>query len=256
MTHQFFTNRMHLTDEGIALFVDAIRLQKLHSLPDEISKHAAECDECGMQISEMMEILSSEPADTVQKHPWLDREEPKLKSANLIRYGIAAFLIISIGAGLFYFSLEKEKIQPTPVVHQENTIPISEHQISDKVTPEAPKTAPKQEMTKKNTLELVADNFLPSENLEDLVRVQFRSASIEVLSPLSSATVTLPIHFQWKAGDLPLTITILSNREKILASAQTKNGSFTFSKHIPPGLYYWKLQTNDELLFFDKFFVK
>jgi hypothetical protein len=41
-----------------------------------------------------------------------------------------------------------------------------------------------------------------------------------------------------------------------LQTITVRGSRYVFSQKIPPGLYYWKLESKDELLFLGKFLVK
>jgi hypothetical protein len=105
--------------------------------------------------------------------------------------------------------------------------------------------------------ELFADNFTISPNLENLVNAHSRSFSIQVLSPLDGENFNEKVLFQWKAdADDRLTLKILSNKEKTLETISVRGSQYVFSQKIPPGLYYWKLESKEELLYLGKFLVK
>jgi hypothetical protein len=102
-----------------------------------------------------------------------------------------------------------------------------------------------------------ADNFTVSPDLENLVNAHSRALSIQVLSPLNEENFKERILFQWKAdADDRLTLKILSNKEKTLQTVSVRGSRYVFSQKIPPGLYYWKLESKDELLYLGKFLVK
>jgi hypothetical protein len=78
-----------------------------------------------------------------------------------------------------------------------------------------------------------------------------------VVSPKNNAVVSQEILFEWNVQDGGLvSVTILSNREDVLKNVKLKRSKFFFSGKLNPGLYYWKLEREDELLYVGKFFVK
>ena len=100
---------------------------------------------------------------------------------------------------------------------------------------------------------ILAENFTPSPNLEDLVGTTVRSSGVDIVSPSSGDTLTAPVRFAWK-GTVS-RILILSNTEQVIASADVSGSPFVLKEMLAPGLYYWKLEGNDELLAVGKFIV-
>lgn len=45
-TEQFFTEGGHLDEEGIALYVDALKLEKTSELQEKILRHVRGCQRC------------------------------------------------------------------------------------------------------------------------------------------------------------------------------------------------------------------
>ena len=61
---------------------------------------------------------------------------------------------------------------------------------------------------------------------------------------------------RWKSEGRELKLKILTNREVTILTAIVTADTFFTSKKFEPGLYYWKLEADDELLFIGKFFVR
>ena len=111
--------------------------------------------------------------------------------------------------------------------------------------------------SKVNHSRIFADNFSESPNLENLVNSASRSELPLIVSPKNNVVVSQKILFEWKMQEAGLvSVTILSNREEVLKNIRLKQSKFLFSVKLNPGLYYWKLQRKDELLYVGKFFVK
>ena len=103
-----------------------------------------------------------------------------------------------------------------------------------------------------------AANFEASPNLEDMVGQVFRSTySLKVLSPEKGVNLKGEITFQWEIQyDGELYLKILNNVEDVIWEEMTKSNDYRFTNELAPGLYYWKLETEDRLLYVGKFFVK
>ncbi len=98
-----------------------------------------------------------------------------------------------------------------------------------------------------------------SANLEDFIRhPTYRSSQrIRVLSPANGAIVSRQARFRWQTEyDSSIYWKLLDNKEKIVASDTTRNNEYVLEKiTLPPGLYYWKLESDEDLLHVGKFFV-
>lgn len=251
-TSSFFTNRMHLTDEGVALYVDAMKLKRTAELPKEMLKHVEYCPDCQLQIVELYELLRNEVYDTTMKHPYFDRvQEPEVRYGGVM-YRVAAVLAGMALLGIGYYFISTTNIQQTPPSLVEKEKPQNIKQQEDF-------TQANKSIRKKETAEQQQDfaaNFTESPNLEDLVQTQFRSIAVEVITPKAGDVVKQPVVFKWKGVNEPLTIKILSNKERTLASANITTNTYTTKKILSPGLYYWKLETKDEVIYVGKFLVK
>ncbi|MFA6456595.1 MAG: hypothetical protein WCW40_07220 [Bacteroidota bacterium] len=243
MTDQrFFSGEHHLNDYGVSLYVDAVLLDRTGELPPEITDHVEQCTACAAHVLEMCEIMQDVRLDRSVKHPFLDAAVKKPQRI-VTMYRIAAVFLVGIFGGVLYYSLSD---------HKNNIAPdVAQHSLSvDSTTGDKTTTAPT------STGDQFAANFTPSPNLDDLVQNEFRSESITIISPEIGATVSSPITFRWKSYDGPVKIKILSNKEVTLLTSIVEANSFVTPKPFAPGLYYWKLEANDELLFVGKFFIK
>ncbi len=246
--NNFFTDKAHLSDEAIALYVDALRFNKIYQLPSVILSHVADCRECKMEIVEIFSLPEGPEIGGTEPHPFLDEKTSEREKEFSIAFRIAAVLVIGISIGLVSYYL---------------TMLVDEHTLlrGSTVAREYLNQG-KQGIVPSDSLNVskqgfFADNFTVSPDLENLVNAHLRSFSIRVLSPLNGENFTKRILFQWKADvDDRLTLKILSNKEKILQTISVRGSRYVFSRKIPPGLYYWKLESKDELLYLGKFLVK
>ncbi len=238
----FFTSDRHLSETGLALYADALQLHQLDTVPKDIIQHLEQCQECKHHIIGISDLMNSEPyRQTVLDQPqtrWISLIE-RYPSA----YRFAAVFMLAAFAGTLYFVMPvKRSVQPDSTAEKSNTLPAPEQQ-KEKIQEQAPS-------------DYIAANFEPSANLDDLTVAEFRSSAIEVISPATGDVVTTPITFRWKETDSPVTIRILTNKEKTLATSVVEDNTFVLSKSLAPGLYYWKLESNEELLFVGKFFIR
>ena len=249
-TKSFFSDNNHLSENGIALYVDAIKLEQLNRLPAAIIFHVEECEECKMQIMGVADSMANQPYDTTVPHPFFGPKEIPSSTFSGI-YRIAAIFVIAAFIGTIYYSLSNRMSDTI-----QNKQSLATEQQKQHPVPNDSLTVKRKQSAAKPTDDLIAANLEPSANLDDLVQTQFRSTTIEIISPEVGEIIQSPITFRWKHYDKRLTIKILSNKELTLISSTLSGDSFTTSKKFAPGLYYWKLVTDDELLFVGKFLVK
>ena len=101
---EFFLNSDgHLTDEGMALWVDAIVAGNLDIIPQSIKLHIDQCPECKARIVQVHEIITA----TDNKLPGGKSFTLFYKKPLRIYISIAALLIILIGISWLVFYLTK-----------------------------------------------------------------------------------------------------------------------------------------------------
>ncbi len=105
-TERLFENG-HLTDEGIALWAEALLENREGSLPDKLKEHTDECLECKMNILELCDTLKE-----IEKNENTSNHKEKSGNRKLF-YSIAATIIflLSIGAILYFMNVAKPGVQ-------------------------------------------------------------------------------------------------------------------------------------------------
>ena len=109
--------------------------------------------------------------------------------------------------------------------------------------------------------QLYPDNFTLAPELESQISQVYRSSiTVDVVSPKIAEEFENEITFSWKLNEKqPLTLKILDNKENIVkneASVTSPVDLALSTEKFNPGLYYWKLETENDLLYVGKFFVK
>ena len=104
--------------------------------------------------------------------------------------------------------------------------------------------------------ELYAANFESSPYLDEMLTDISRAPSVTVLSPKNDANFTADIRFQWEPLEAEaLYLKILNNRGEALFDFTPTDNQFVLTEDLAPGLYYWKLETEEELIYLGRFFV-
>ncbi|MEW5799533.1 MAG: hypothetical protein AB1728_11070 [Bacteroidota bacterium] len=212
-----------------------------------IQNHLEHCNQCRIYVESLRSFnahLQTHLTGTPTKR---DAEEAEKIGIALIKttpkssfYRVAAIIACAALAGVAYYIVFNES---------------REQQITEKVEiQEKPNNHSFQKSTAKQ--QLIADKFSPSAHLDDLVQTQFRSVAINAISPAINETTTSPISFRWDGTSQPLLLSILTNKEKRIFSTPVKTTFYTLQEKLQPGLYYWKLEDETDLLFTGKFIVR
>jgi hypothetical protein len=259
----FFEN--HLNDEAQALYADALVLDKSNLLPVVILNHVEECQQCKKEILAVYEVIKKEGVvKDIKAHPFLDKTMNtnggnfKLNLNQILKYAAVFITLIGI-SGLSYYLFIYHK---TPGISKEQVI------INADSIKKHNKNHDNKINTKKtdSTIKLpvqhdeLAVNLHESPIFENLVASNYRSSDVDVISPILNQKFTAKqaIVFKFK-GDLtiPVAVFIYNNKgERISNTENISINSFTLDLKLTPGLYYWKLEKKDNLLYVGKFFVK
>lgn len=241
----YFDGHPHLSDEAVALYVDAIRIGKVYQLPSAVLDHVAECGKCKGEILEVFSM--QEGVENREKHPYFGREHEGRGLLTFLPYRMAAVCVVAIGVSMLLYYLR--------VAWRDETLPQKSLVASETgVRGDHAEAAAESSSAQPR---LFADDFTLAPNLENLVDAQSRSSSVRVLSPLQGTTQGGKILFRWKSDQSDvMTLKILSNKEKTLHVFTVRNSRYVFAEKVPPGVYYWKLESRDELLYVGKFIVR
>lgn len=199
-------------------------------------------------------------------------EEPK-QGYKLQWYHAAAILIIVTGLGylLSMISLNNNETEKQKVTIQQvdqtksNDFNIQKKSKSDLSSESKTRTSTNTDETShKDTQnihsrekELLAMQFEKSDYFESFID-NFRSNQIEILSPEGSASFPAGsvILFEWAHHqEDSLFVKLFNNLEKNIFTAHVKQ-QFLFKEKLGPGLYYWKLESEEDLLYMNKFTIK
>jgi hypothetical protein len=221
-----FDERGHLDEEGVALYVDALKLDRTDRLPDPIRAHVAGCQECRANVTGLYSLLAEEPVES--SHPTLKRPaQPWF--VRPVAYRIAAMVVAAIGiVALVQYLGNRER--PAQEMPQVSTV----HQTPDTTR------APGVTRTPRTGSAEIAANFKPYDELEGLIGSEIRGASFEVMSPGGSSGGRA-ITFDWKtSGDGPWRLVLVNNRGSVVKEAEVRSTPFVVEGPFRPGLYYWK----------------
>jgi len=105
---------------------------------------------------------------------------------------------------------------------------------------------------------LLADarSFEPTPYLEEMVESVLRSATASAIRPANGDTVRQPVHFSWSTSMPAVLVVILDRQGTVIVRLKPERQSIAYSGTLAPGLYYWKLESEEDLLHIGKFYIR
>ncbi|MCX6138225.1 MAG: hypothetical protein NTV54_12095 [Ignavibacteriales bacterium] len=238
----FFREDSHLSEEAVALYVDALKLKTIEQIPEEIRDHVAECPVCKIDIEELFLLLEDQQYAMEEQHSLFQSPLLSRKNSIVWVYRIAAVLLVALGSyGVYQLSRHP-----------------GDKNAGGNLVPAAPTVAISADTSPvKGNEKLLADNFTVLPLLEDLVRTEYRSNEVEIQAPALGAEVGNRIVFKWsRVPGKFVIVRILTNAGREVHSAKTETNTYLFNGRLTPGLYYWKLESEEELLCVGRFLKK
>lgn len=250
----------HLTDESISRYVEVLQSEDWDSLPEEIQQHIDTCDDCHGEAMDLYAIVShvSEASDA-------QRIKPK-SEARVFRLRIMRWAMVAVLAGLSFY-LYRYLDRPKPIDNIEIDSPIANDPGQEKdpdqvIESDSSTPTPKKEEAEKppksttpaserDVRVLYAANFVPSESMESLLGDQLRSTGLELVSPASEKVQNWKagIDFQWSGiAEAGLSLQLENNRGDRLYEQPVAELKHTMRIELEPGIYYWRLESEEDLL--------
>jgi hypothetical protein len=248
-THHLYGDDGHLNGEGVALYVDALKLGRMDGLPPSMLDHVRACMECKQEITGLFALVADEQYPRSEPHPFFDRDTRGARTDRRLFYRMAAGLAAVLGIGaltysIFFRSHDAPLTHPVAIVNGRTD---STGQTPPRVPPPGA-IRPREDM---------AARFERSPELEDLVNSTARSEETAVHSPANGTVVRNGDRFSWSTPALPpFNLSILDNKRHTVVATRTATDSFTLRDSLPAGLYYWKITAEGSLLHVGKFLVR
>ena len=99
------------------------------------------------------------------------------------------------------------------------------------------------------------DPFVPLPYLEAMLADRTRSQTVEILSPGIGEKIGDLLVFRWSGSEEVRHLVILNHRGEEAGRYDTKDLYFQLSEKLEAGLYYWKLENEEDMLALGKFIV-
>ena len=202
--------------------------------------------------------------DKVQEVTRKRKEGTRLRKPLLVAAAIVCLLILGT---LFYFIEQKPASVQTSEQHQ---ITRSLHKVEkDQVAVEKSKDmTPPMQAAKPAVphdhmqMPLLAENYRPMAEFELLVGSVTRSTGLKLIAPAALTVIAAgtSVRFKWisQASQPEVILMLMNNHGRLVCEIQTlHNDEYTLqTRGMPPGLYYWKIMYEDELVTMGKITLK
>ena len=93
----------HLSEEALALYVDAVRLHKVYLLPEAVLGHVDDCQHCKSEIVEALSLVEEQRYNTVEPHPYFSKNAHSTPARYSLGYRIAAAFLVGISIGMLFY---------------------------------------------------------------------------------------------------------------------------------------------------------
>ena len=271
-----FNDKGHLTDEALSLYAEALKLGSQEQLPEALREHLEQCPHCQEQAMALYALIAGQDYSELGPHPTFGQDEGVATASTLKMWFRPMLLLLMAVMALFFFRQQQKQSaveQNTPAsVPSADTdslgaaVPLSPPQAQTEVGSRKPESSSERGIAKtgenpkpKTEEALLAANFTPSETLEPLVGAVTRGSGVSEIKPANGAELKIgeAVVFSWQTSVAePLTLRLLNNREEEIFSRSVVGNRFSSPEIPEPGLYYWKLETAEDLLYVGKFLIK
>jgi len=274
-----FFKKGHLNEAGASLYVDRMLSGETAIIPHILLEHVENCPECKGEILELYEICKNNPDYKTTRYTFShEREKKAIFGTKLSALWRIAALIVVIVSFTFFITVivEKNKLKKVMITRKEmkdsafftgNEVPKS---ISKKDTVSSTgsnkpgskiQTHVAVNQNNKHESDYIAANFVVDPDLESMIEETYRSElSLKIITPKIGQELkgNNLISFQWKGkSDKKLKLEIFNNKSgKIGEIKGFTDNKAVLNKKLQPGLYYWKLETENDLLYLGKFIIK
>lgn len=220
---------------------------------DEFEEHLLYCETCRKLLTETKEII------TLTQYMAIRTPDGETKNAatkkSVMQYPIwmkaAAVLLLAIcSAGVIRSLLQKPA--KTLVQSENKTNPIKNIKDSISIQNDS-----HDSIRNKIAVNYEEKCFQKLPSFESQIGQEYRSDAIEIISPKSIKTFISSenIDFQWQKADIKTLVLSLYNNQGKLIFQKEISSIFTFKQRLQPGLYYWQLETKDDIVYTGKFLV-
>jgi|GEM_PF-2150252 len=111
---EFFNSGGHLTEESIAMWVDAIRDNAISGLPEPVSSHGEVCLSCKEKVLEIVQVTESASENMQPGSAFIRSRKHLFPVTPVYKIAAVATILIIMGVMLFYL-LTRQKKDPAQI---------------------------------------------------------------------------------------------------------------------------------------------
>ncbi len=280
---EYFNDNGHLADEALSLYAEALKLDQLEQAPEALREHLEQCPYCQEQAMALYALIAEQDYSELGPHPTFGQGGPTT-AATLKMWFRPLLLLLMALLAFFFFRQQQKQEQPVPAMEEHTPAPAPSAAPDTAGSPLSPPQAleippgqstradgqqksnlknfnrhHKESQTSPLLPSSLAANYEPSETLESLVGAVTRSQGLSDIQPKNGKELEIgkAVVFSWQGSpEEPLTLRLLNNREEEAFSYSVEGNRIIGPAALQPGLYYWKLETDDDLLHVGKFLVR
>jgi hypothetical protein len=220
---------------------------------DEFEEHLLYCKECRNLLTETKKMMAIAQYMAIHNSKGEAKKIPAQKSIMFPRpwMKVAAVLLIAVCSGVIIWYLLQKPAQS--LIQSENKI-NSVKNIDDSITT---KSATSDTLTNNIAINSSEKSFRKLSSFEIQIGQEYRSEAIEIISPKNTKTYLYSesIDFQWQKTDSKsLILSLYDNQGKLIFQKEISPG-YILKQKLQPGLYYWQLETKDDIAYTGKFLV-
>ena len=240
-----------MIEEGI---IENYLLHRLNeSETTDFEEHLLYCQECRRLLVETKEIMALTQYIAIHSTKVEARQIAQKKAPFFVPFmKAAAVLLITVcSAGIIWSLLQKPA---KSLVQSENkTSPVKN--IGDSISN---RNVSHDSIINKIAINFSEKNFQKLTSFEAQIGQEYRSDAIEIISPknMKMFSPSKNIDFQWQKTDIKSLVLSLYNNQGKLIFQKEISSIFILKQRLQPGLYYWQLETEADILYTGKFLVK
>lgn len=231
----------------------------LHQLNDDdtaaFEEHLLICSDCRKELETMERIITQAAKSRMHEvftgNSGIENKPRKTKPGLIAMYRMAASLLLFIGVSVVLFYFIKRENKPGGQMVNES---VSREDSLQQPSPDSIVTEHKVKHIS-NYLAAEDQAFKPSSFYEPLVSNVYRSADMNISDPAINYSKGV-IVFNWSYYRADSLLVLLINNKDSVIFKQRAIPPYKCRKMLKPGLYYWQLQTDDELLFTGKLVIR
>jgi len=240
---------MHLTELDIIRYAEALTERRTEALPASVLDHCEECLECKREVLQLASVIREIDKKTAASKKVAGQIFP---AKSYVAYFKAASVVILLFLPLYLIFSSINALSGTGKTGQfavKNGSGTSTGVGSDR-------SNGKQHLISSGKVHEYSV-YDPLPQYEPLCGEVYRSENAEIISPVNGIVSDGRIKFRAKFSNSGSRfLKVYNNRDILVYSVTLDTTEFETSKDFQKGLFYWKIETERDLIYLGKFTVR